>query len=105
MPMLEGTVTINPTTGTVIAQLGAAGEAFAVLDAGADYGTLSSTNPAAYAAAREQLAVLARAIAKVVVHIVTNAQVTTPPGVAVATAGTAAAQTGATTAPGIGTVA
>jgi nicotinamide mononucleotide (NMN) deamidase PncC len=38
-------------------------------------------------------------------HIVAAAVVTVPPGVAVATTGTAAAQTGATTAPGVGTVA
>lgn len=41
----------------------------------------------------------------VVAHVVANAVVTIPAGVPVATAGTAAAQTGATTAPGIGTVA
>jgi hypothetical protein len=37
-------------------------------------------------------------------HIVAAAVVTIPPGVAVATAGSAVAQTGATTAPGVGTV-
>lgn len=37
-------------------------------------------------------------------HFVAAAVVTVPPGVAVATTGTAAAQTGATTAPGVGTV-
>jgi hypothetical protein len=37
-------------------------------------------------------------------HIVAAAVVTIPPGVAVATTGTAAAQAGATTAPGVGTV-
>jgi hypothetical protein len=37
-------------------------------------------------------------------HIVAAAVVTIPPGVAVATAGGPAAQTGATTAPGVGTV-
>lgn len=42
--------------------------------------------------------------AAVVEHVVAAAVVTVPPGVAVATTGTAAAQTGATTAPGIGTV-
>ncbi len=41
---------------------------------------------------------------ELVSHIIANAVVTTPPGVAVATTGTAAAQTGATTAPGIGTI-
>lgn len=37
-------------------------------------------------------------------HIVSAAVVTIPPGVAVATTGTAAAQTGATTAPGVGSI-
>jgi len=46
------------------------------------------------------------AIAEAVIeHFIAAAIVTTPPGVLVATAGTAAAQTGATTAPGLGTVA
>ncbi len=45
------------------------------------------------------------AIAEAVIeHFVAAAVITTPLGVPVATAGTAAAQTGATTAPGIGTV-
>lgn len=45
------------------------------------------------------------AIAEAVVeHILAAAVVTIPPGVAVATAGTAAAQTGATTAPGVGAI-
>lgn len=42
--------------------------------------------------------------AAVVQHIISSAVVTIPPGVAVATAGTAAAQVGATTAPGIGAI-
>lgn len=37
-------------------------------------------------------------------HIVAAAVVTVPPGVAVATAGGPAAQTGATTAPGVGAI-
>jgi hypothetical protein len=49
---------------------------------------------------------MALAIAtKVIEHIVANAVVTVAPGIPVATAGSAAAQTGATTAPGTGTVA
>jgi hypothetical protein len=104
MPMLEGSVVIEPTTGVALVQLGAAGEVFAALNSGQVYGDLATTNPPAYAQAREQIAVIARAVAKLVLHIQINALVTTPPGVLVATAGTAAAQTGATTAPGIGTV-
>jgi hypothetical protein len=43
--------------------------------------------------------------AAVVTHIVAAAVVTVAPGIAVATTGTGAAQTGATTAPGTGTIA
>lgn len=42
--------------------------------------------------------------AAIVEHIVANAQVTVALGIPVATAGSAAAQTGTTTAPGTGTV-
>lgn len=45
------------------------------------------------------------AIAQAVIeHILAVAVVTVPPGVAVATAGSAAAQTGATVAPGVGAI-
>ena len=48
---------------------------------------------------------LCDAIAQTVVaHIVSSAIVTVAPGIAVATTGTAAAQTGATTAPGTGVI-
>ena len=47
---------------------------------------------------------LAGKLAQAMQTYITSATVTVPPGVAVATAGTAAAQTGATTAPGIGTI-
>jgi hypothetical protein len=51
------------------------------------------------------LTALCDCIAQAVVeHVVAAAVVTIPPGVAVATTGTAAAQAGATTAPGVGTV-
>lgn len=98
MPMLEGSIVINSSTGVVTTKTGAAGEVFDVLVAGSNFGTLQATNPPAYAAALNQLAVLARAVAKIIPHIKTNAVV--PSGIAVSTAGTAAAQTGATTAPG-----
>lgn len=103
MAMLEGTITINPATGDAV-KTGFAAIVFDALEASSPYGSLAASNPPAYAAAREQLAVMARAVAKVIPYIVANAQVTTPAGVTVATTGTAAAQTGATTAPGVGTV-
>ena len=49
--------------------------------------------------------VLGKIAGAIVEEIQTNAVVTIPAGVAVATTGTAAAQTGATTAAGIGTIA
>lgn len=76
MAMVEGSVTVNPATGSVV-KSGCCGEVFDVLLAGSDFGTLQVDNPPAYAAAVEQLAVLARAIAKVIPHVQTNAVVTT----------------------------
>jgi hypothetical protein len=75
MAMLEGVVTINPLTGAASPKTGCAGACFDVLDGAQEYGTLASTNPVAYAAAREQLAVFARAMAKVIPHIIANAVV------------------------------
>ena len=105
MPMLEGVVAINASTGAVTAQTGCAGEVFAVLKAGSNFGTLQVDNPPAYAAALSQLAVMARAIAKVIPHIVANAQVSAEvaAGIHVSVAGSATAQTGATDAVGSAT--
>ncbi len=102
MAMTEGTIVINSTTGVVTTKTGAAGEVFDVLVAGSDFGTLPATNPPAYSKALVQLAVMARAIAKIIPHIKTNAQVsaTVASGIAVSTTGTASAQTGTTTATG-----
>lgn len=62
-------------------------------------------DPASMARDNDALEVLCSAIAQAVIdHLVANALVTVPPGVAVATAGGPAAQVGATTAPGLGTV-
>lgn len=104
MAMIAGSVTINPTTGTATGT-GAANAIFTALSAAQDFGTLASSNPVAYAAARAQLADIANAVAALVDYIKLNAVVTTTvaSGIAVATAGTAAAQTGATTAVGTGT--
>lgn len=63
-------------------------------------------NPDSQAVDNDALTALCDVIAgEVVAHIVANAIVTVAPGIAVATTGTAAAQAGATTAPGTGTVA
>ena len=101
MAMLEGVIVINPATAVVTTKTGAAGEVFDVLVAGNDLSSLSA-NPVAKAKALEQLAVMARAIAKIVTHVKNNATVsaTVASGIAVSTAGTASAQTGSTTATG-----
>lgn len=60
-------------------------------------------NPDVQGVDGDALTGLCDAIAQAVVeHVVAAAVVTIPPGVPVATAGTAAAQTGATTAPAVG---
>lgn len=62
-------------------------------------------NPDIQAIDGDALTALSDAIAGAVVdHIAAAAVVTIPPGVPVSTAGTAVAQTGATTAPAIGAV-
>lgn len=100
--MVEGSIVINPLTGAFTAKTGAAGEVMDVLVAGSSFGTLQATNPVAYAKALEQLAVMARAIAKIIPHIKVNASVssTVASGIPVSTAGTASAQTGSTTGTG-----
>lgn len=77
MPMLEGTIQIDPVTGNIITKTGAAGEVFDAMESGQDYGDLAVTNPPAYANARNQLANMAKAVAKLIPHIQTNAVVTT----------------------------
>lgn len=103
MAMLEGVIEINPLTGATVVKTGCAGVVFDAMEAGQNYGNLAASNPVAYAEAREQIANLARAVAKVIPYIVSNADVnvTVPAGVAVQV--TPASGTGATTAPGNGT--
>ena len=99
MPLLAGAVSISPLG--VATGVGLAKEIFD------DYLPKVPGIPAGIlgVTAKTQLADLCNSIAQVVVaHIVTNAIVTTPLGIPVTTAGTALAQTCATTAPGIGTV-
>ena len=74
MPMLEGLVVINPLTGAVTTATGAAGEVFNIMNTGQDYGT--ATGVTLYQA-RERVAVLARAVAKIIPHIQVNAVVST----------------------------
>jgi len=74
MPLIEGDVQINPLTGDVTLAVGCAGEVFGVLDAATDYGAFVGPDKAK---ARTGVATLAKAVAKVIPHIVTNAQVTT----------------------------
>jgi hypothetical protein len=67
MAMSEGTVTIDGS-GNATGD-GCAKEIFDELDAGQDYGPLTGTE---LQTAKEQVAVVARAIAKVIPHIVNN---------------------------------
>jgi hypothetical protein len=91
MPLLAGNVTISPVgsaSGTGLAK-----EIYDDLVGKFDIDPSLAPNP------QQSLADLANSIASVVIaHFQSNAQV--PAGIAVATTGTAAAQTGATTAPG-----
>ena len=73
MAMSEGSITINPVTGTASGS-GLAKEIFDELDSATDYGTVTG---ASLAAAKEQVAAIFRACAKVVPHIVSNAVVST----------------------------
>lgn len=67
--------------------------------------TADGTGNASHAVDNAQLTALCDAIAgAVVTHLKAAAVVTVPSGVAVATAGSATAQVGATTAPGIGAI-
>lgn len=102
MALDPGSISIDPVSGTTIASTGAAGAAFDSLLAKTDFGTLSATNPPAYAKAKQQIADIAEAIATATAYLLANGQLqgTVAPGIAVSTAGTATAQTGATTAPG-----
>lgn len=102
MAMTEGSIVINPTTGVVTTQTGAAGEVFAVLVAGNDLSSLAS-NPVAKAKALEQLAVLARAVAKLVPHIQVNASVSATVAAGIAVTVTPATGSGSTIATGTAT--
>lgn len=101
MPLIPGSVSINGAgvasgTGLALALYNAAQTAYAVAPAQV---------PQNVPGAQESLAKLCNVFAQVTcAHIIANALVTVPAGVAVATTGTAAAQTGATTAPGLGTI-
>ena len=99
MAMIQGTVVVDPLTGSVGGS-GLALEVFTVLEAGQDFGGL--TGPS-LAAAKEQLAVIARAVAVVVPHIQINALVTTTVATAIPVAVTPSTGIGATTSPGTGT--
>ena len=73
MAMQEGSVTINPSTGAATGS-GCAKEIFDALDGSQDYQELVANQ---LAVAREQISVMARAVAKVIPHIKSNAEVNT----------------------------
>jgi hypothetical protein len=103
MAMIESVIQINPATGTVITSTGAAGAVFDAMDATQDYGTLPAVNPPAYAATREQIANLARAVAKIVPYIQTSAVVSTTVASGIAVSVDPVTHDGSTTAAGSGT--
>jgi hypothetical protein len=72
--MIEGVITINPVTGSVSTSTGAAGAVFDELNSLQVYGTV--TGPS-LATAREQLADVARSVAKMITYIQSNAVVST----------------------------
>jgi hypothetical protein len=94
MSMTEGVVTIDPSTGATTAKTGAAGAVFDALDAGTDYGDLESSNPTGYAAAREQVAVMARTIAVLIPYLVANAEVSSVVAAGIAVEGGETSETG-----------
>ena len=94
MPLIAGTCVIAP--GPVVTGFGLAK---AIADA------LAAPLPAGSTTTESAMQSFANNLAAAIVeHIVTNATVTVVAGIPVATAGTAAAQTGATVGPGTGTV-
>ena len=98
--MIAGIVTVDPT-----GNASGAGLAKEIFD---DYVPKFAGIPAGPtgAQAKQQLADLCNSIAtKTVAHITANAVVTVAASIPVTTAGSATAQTGMTTAPGVGTVA
>lgn len=101
MPLLAGSVSIS---GAGVAS--GAGLSKAIYDALVSaYGMSPGAVPRNVPGAQQQLAVLANVIGQAVIaHIVANALVTVPAGIAVSTTGTAAAQTGVTTAPAVATL-
>ena len=104
MPMLAGTVTIDPLTGSILIQTGAAGEVFGFMDDAQDYGDTATTNPPAFAAARQQVADLAIAVAQIIPHIQANAVVSTAVSTTVDVVSVAGVTTGAgISGPGTGT--
>jgi len=103
MALVPGSISIDPVTGSTIAATGAAAAAFSVLESKTNFGTLASTNPPAYAKAKQQIADIAEAIASATAYLIANGQLegTVAAGIAVATAGSSTAQVGETTAVGV----
>ena len=92
MPMLEGTIVINPVT-AVVTGSGAAKEIFDVMNDGTDYQGITGPE---LAVAKEQLALLARAVAKIIPHITSNALVTVAAGITLTTTAPATGSTNST---------
>lgn len=100
MPLLEGTIEINPVTGGVTTSTGAAGAIFDEMNSLQDYG--NAVGPQ-LASARESVADMARAVAKLIPYLKDNAVVSTTVANPIPVQVTPATGTGGTTAPGAGT--
>ena len=69
------------------------------------FGVSPGSVPQNVPGAQQQIANIANAIAQqVIAHIIANGVVTIPPGTPVTTSGSATTQTGATTAPAVGSI-
>lgn len=101
MAMSEGSVTVDPVT-AVVTGSGAAKDVFDALDAGTSYPMTLTLS--AKAAAREQLANLARAVAKIIPHIVAHAVVDVASGIPVSSTVTGGTASGSTTSDGTGLI-
>ena len=103
MPLLAGSVSINAGTGAATGA-GLAKEAYDALAVA--FAVSPAQVPGNVPGAQQQLAKLANVFAQVTIaHLLANNLITVPTGIAVSTAGSASAQTGATTAPAIATLA
>jgi hypothetical protein len=102
MALVAGTVAINQSTGAATG----AGLARVFYDALiSEFAVSPAQVPQSVPGAQNQMARMANVFATAIDYLVANGVITIAPGIAVSTTGSAAAQTGATTASGTGSIA